>query len=483
MAGERFLVLLQPTRPDVVRDSLSRHMLDFVQEACDRGNYVYLACQTTINDEVVVLPELPSNCFRVPVEARCGDSIGQGRAVVDGVSLARLFSRDFGKYQIDGVIAPISAPVQPLTLGLASNTNSYGPPLIRFDPGSDTHSIDLTVKHLVESGCHPHVHTVVLSYSDRDCWFIAADATDLTPTKRARFHDNLHVSPMRLDSEYLGSLTQTKSTKPTLLYAGRSNSIKNSQKILNAYVDMYASGRDVDVCFLTQDDKWGKLTNFAECPQVRQKTRVGRAQFYVEAARSHVFMNWSESESFHASFREAALLGNVCLSVDNPDTRALFGTNLPERFWFKDDHGSACACLSAVLDDLPGAVADMAPFLDWVKKQNTIPSLIERAEAITRDTALDRLNYGPGESYILDPTKWAIFDQVMAELRAQGLPTFRLSDFIVRIKELFPPLEKYASAFSPWHARNVLKFHYNLVDDCTARYPTFTIPLHSSAKE
>lgn len=484
MSGDRYLVLLQPTRANVDGDSLSRHMLDFVHETCSRGNFVYLACQTTINDEMVRLPPLPSRCLRVQVSARCGDSIMQGRAAIDTVELAKMFSRDFGRYPIDAVVALIYAPAQALTLGLAASPNSWGPPLIRIDPGTDLTPNDLTTRHLVHSGCQPNVKTVVLSAPERDLWAKLARGLDLTSSQRGVFDQNLYTAPVKLDLAAISAHGFHKQYDPTLLYAGRANAVKQTQKILNAYADLWKGGAPVKIRFLTQDENWGKFTNFAEHPFVERQTKVTRDQFYAAAAQSHIFLNWSDSESFHASFREAALLGNVCLSVDSKPMRALFGDALPERFWFKDNHGSAVNAIKEVLADIDKARYEFGPFLTWVREQNKQPSLAERVETLTADTLRHSTSLGPRELFVLDPAKWPVFDNLMREFKARKESKWALSDIMVSLKELFPPLEKYASAFSPWHLRNVLKFHYHLADDCATRFPAFDLStLHLSAQE
>lgn len=479
--GNRFLVVLQPTRRNILTDSQSLHLLDIATQLAEWGNYVYLYCPSTVGAGAVDLPELHPSIYPVFADSFVGQDLKIGRYNLDSVCLARHFGQDSGRYQIDAVVSSTFAPATQLSRALAPDDESPGPVVIQFEPGTEILPDPMSVRAQFFTENAMHAKTIVLAPHERKRVIDRAAEGGISPSQLERVVENVKVAPLKMDLEVLANFRSLypKGKTTRLLFAGRANPTKQPQRIIDAYDSLYQQAEDVEIHAMTQNEDWGTFLDLKGREHITSAVGQGPDDFKREAARSHVFMCWSLDESFHVSMREAALLGNVVLCVDNKRMRDLFDGHLPEEFWFKDDHTAAVALLKKVVADLPGHNERLKPFREWCLSTNEQTSVARTAMLhATWHQQMQWDRFGLNTMYRFNPSTWSALhealDAVTSRPDVKVAGRFTLQTFLTQLSHMFAM--GMLRAPLPWHMRNILRNYVGLVDTGDTRVPNFLVP-------
>lgn len=480
--GNRILVALFPSRAKVKADSTTLHLIDVGNELAARGNYVYFFVAASVMKSPVELPPLHKNTHVVYGRGFEALEHMAARVAVDTHELVRNFQQLSGIYQIDAVLMPNWIPQENFTYALTSDASLAGPALITVEPGRPIYfeperrlSLEVKTQAALRGRC------CVLSDHQKRIVLACAATVGYSPSQIERAEQNIEVTPLKLpESSFSAFNTDKPADRSVLLYAGRANYIKNFDKILKAYDDLYRQGEPVEVVAMTQDAGWGNLYDFTEATHIKQLVKQDRDAFYTQAGRSHVFMCWSDNESFNATFREAALLGNVCLCVDSPDMRMLFGDTVPDQLFFKPTHQAAVEKVRWAIHNRPAALEFMRVFVEHLKKDQTRKSVSDVVlEHIERHARARIEAEGSGSMYGFPP-KGTMYLQQTDAIRALGNAKairergwFSLHEFLSLVN-----IDSGVARtnLSPWQARNVLTNFYGLTDLADHRFPHITLP-------
>lgn len=253
-----------------------------------------------------------------------------------------------GKYLIDAAVVLHPAQVIPLRQALGLVARRTGIPVFVLEQGTNWYTTDpnYSLENVLEQwgalgACFSNM--VVMSPFDAKNWVDKAAACDLSPHQRAQLHKNMRVAsaPINMDNLMaLQSIAQTRYDTPTCLWAARTNATKNPKAVLDVFDSLYKQGENMQVRYLSQTShlKGGVVSSKLELFDGREYISpifaATQQDFYREAAKSHVFVCWSHSESYNSSAVEASLLGCVFLCVDKPQFRDLYPLGLGgDEFW------------------------------------------------------------------------------------------------------------------------------------------------------
>lgn len=380
MGGMRFLILPVVGMPNALKkDGAFIFMMRIAEELIALGNYCYVSvpqdADTSLWKDYPGLMFIPS-----AIPSKVFDA---ARTTIDTATLGECFSYQYGRYVIDAAVVMTGQQALMVKMALASEVKIDVLPVFCVEQGVSWFGSD---PGHVSGGFNDHLHAIGSSYShmlwvsprDRRLFLEKSEFNGLTPARIKDLDSNGAVSAVPIN---LGEMHKHKPKKPknktVALFAARANSTKHPEIILSIFDELYKQGEPIEVVFMTQTAELiGELyTNrhfmWDERQYVQKRYGCDASDFYQQAAKSHIFLCWSDSESYNVSAGEAALLGCVFICQNSPAHRELFSEVLTDdRFWAVD-YMDAVEKVRWVMHNYKEAYALQQEFRDKYVKDST----------------------------------------------------------------------------------------------------------------
>jgi len=154
----------------------------------------------------------------------------------------------------------------------------------------------------------------------------------LSPEMLKRMKENAVLLPVGLDFSFIDKLTEgvKKREKFSLFWGGRLTAQKRLWFVLEQYLRLFESGKDVDIV-LTTPVSGGKLKNiapyFKRFKGLTLRTNVGREEYLRTAKSCHVFFYAGIFDSFSVGVCEVASLGVPTIVKRTEGMKQMFGAN------------------------------------------------------------------------------------------------------------------------------------------------------------
>lgn len=170
-----------------------------------------------------------------------------------------------------------------------------------------------------------------------------------------------------------------KHEKFTLYYGTRFATVKQVDKVMKVYSQLYSSGMDVDIIFTTQTQE---LTTLKK-KYVQQALKGGSIKYLItdydkfrymrEAARGHVFMAASLDENLSSFIFEQIYLGLVGVLPN----RAWVLESLPKEYPFLwNNLHEAYGMIKWIYNNYQQAQAKMEPYRQMIRQKYDLPNMM-----------------------------------------------------------------------------------------------------------
>jgi hypothetical protein len=216
-----------------------------------------------------------------------------------------------------------------------------------------------------------------------------------------------------------------KNKTPTLFWGGRANRVKRLDKVFGLYDRVYRSGRSPRVVFTSPSGKSKMVRSLGKQLEsglpIEYHPNCSREQYMELAARSHVFVAWSEREGFPVGFWEQMYLGVVGLFPKKPWAVSQLPADYPFIFSNPDD---AYVQLTWVLDHYEEAKDCLQEIRRLCREVYRKELVWPRFRAIGADIL---------EDIKLSPDFTDVAHVALSVLKAD--PAFRFSDFMACFEE------------------------------------------------
>lgn len=482
MSGLRFLVIPVVGMPGALRkDGAFIFLMRVVEQLIAQGHYCYVVVPQDSNlaefaemkGVMFVQSSLPSYVFDV------------SRTTIDIASIAEGFSYHYGRYVIDAAIVMTGQQALMVKMSLGAELKNDIFPVFCIEQGVSWFGSEPGYSpggfqdqlHMLGSS---YSHMIWVSARDKRMFLEKAEHAGIGAARLKELSDNGTVSAVPLDLNKINVLSVKKSKKVyTALFAARANATKHPEIILSIFDELYKQGEPINVVFMTQTAELkatiytDRHKVFDERQYIQKMYNQGVPEFYEQAAKSHIFLCWSDSESYNVSAGEAALLGNVFLCQDSKHHRELFGATLTDdRFWCVD-YADAVEKVRWVIHHFDEAFALQKAFRDKYLEDTTTRHPAQIIEAITykevakfKDAGLYKM-IGLGDVFeksVKHMTYPSSLQDVLTvvEKNSKG---FRLQNLKRAISRRMPV---------NWAIHGYLRFVVGLKDSCSKRHPIYS---------
>lgn len=505
----RILLDLTPEAHDG-GDSVTIHLIQFAEMLAARGCFIYVLTPSHIGGKTNHLLErkwFPRSCVVVSNPIPAGDA-GHRKTSPDFTTALNKFSQTSQAplYLIDGILGPMGSGTPALAKALGGVSASPLPHVMFEDcsgvlyPGEGSKIDDLLYPYdsnfvltSALAAVQPTANVAYLTEAERTFALGSFKQRGLSPAHMTGVEKRTFVTGIPWGAECMARISTPckKNEQITFCFGGTLNNegTKRTSEVVAAYAEAakLVGGRIV-------------LTNMGETknPKVLAAIHDARALAPVELIdncskgkfldvlkTTHVYVNWSSSETYGLAVREACLFDNVVLSIDTPSSRL----TMPEfeyRFMFERDHHAAVSALVAVAKDYPGHLEAQrgmrAKFLKLVSNGE------DRIYDSFKDGILFRMESEPKDFFgNTSVNGWLTRhgnapEAIGAFLDSKKGQTFRLYDVLTEIASVFAvdPTHYLQAANSirmphAYQLRNLLLYALGASDPCDSRMVSFTI--------
>lgn len=483
--GMRFLVIpVIGIYSKLELDGAFQFMLRIALQLIAQGNYCYIVvpqeADTSKWDKtpglMFVRSSIPPKVYDVQ------------RTSLDTAALGEMFSYHYGRYMIDAAVVMTGQQAMMLKMALASDLYHDILPVFCVEQGVSWYESEPGFKG---KGFNDHLHMVGSSYShmiwvserDKRLYLDKALHSGLTPARVKELESKGTVASVPIDLELLYKHKKKRAkANPkvcTALFAARTNQTKHPEVIIPIFDELYRQGEPVRVEYMTQTSELSGMVYaehndiFKERDYIKPRYGCGVEDFYEAASAAHIFLCWSDSESYNVSVGESALLGCVFVCKDSPQHRELLGHVLTDdRFWAVDPK-DAIEKIRWIIHHYHEAYSLQQSLRDYYEKGAVESS---PASIISRKT----------EEYVRNLIFTGVFKETgqMADLAATVSKTaiypMRFHDFLALLES-----ECYAFVMSNqkrathrrvptnWMFHGILRLRLGLKDQCRNRYPVY----------
>lgn len=492
--GNRFLFVPAIGMPkDLRTDSGFVFQMRIIRRVVARGNYVYVLLPHDCNLDTA--PKIPG-VFYLHVNTSAFIFNIQ-TASIDSAFVMENFSIPYGKYVVDAAIVMSGQQVLLTKQSIAPTGSVDVLPVFVIEPGVSWFETEPNFEggrfddELTVLG-NSYAYMACVSKRDKRIALTKARHYDLSGHRLAQLEKNSLAGSAPVDINIVQSIAkqEKKYDVPTLLYASRTNATKHPELIVEVFDELYKQNEPFQVKYITQTsiDRTRMLAArwqlFDERQYIEPKTSAGPAEFYREAARSHVYMCWSDSESYNASAVEATLAGCAYLCIDTPEFRELYDGDLGgDVFWFKDKY-DAIEKVRWVAKNYDKAYEMQEGLRHRFIEQQTngdISKFIHETVGIHHRENL-RTRAGRTSYFLMGPQS-EMMGIVRGILENWPKDEITLQDVIAGLMEhcrnFLESNEKRAfTSLMPlnWQLHQTLKLHFGLVDTCESRHPKYRLP-------
>lgn len=481
--GMRFLIVpVLGITGSINHDPSTQFMLNIARELVARGNYVYLLLPNGTQNHYTPEPGIFAVWSDIP--AKAFDTMF---STIDTAALLNKFSPMMGEYMIDAMITTSGEHVVQAKSALMPFSTEGEMPCFFVETGIDWFDsnpsyLDINERQTLQ------VMGAAMAYN---IWLCKRDRRQAE--EKARFYGiseglihqmlkNSTVLPvtMSMDRLMTAKKNNPKKDKFTCLFAGRTNSYKQPEKIIEVFDDLYKQGEPIDVRYITQSSDFAstayvmKRGVFDGREYIEPQYSVGVDGFYQNAAESHLFMVWPLSEAYPITVVEALLMDMVVMIYDKPWTREVFEHfNLcDDRFWFKDKE-DAINKARWIIHNREEAVDLQNKVREAYIKDHTGNSIAQYIEEETR-------------KYIHTPKyyKWNGLKDLVAGIAEFNPGPIGFMDFLGILAEkaraITIEMEKRRVAdshknISNWELHGLLRTQLGYKDLCNKRLPVYTM--------
>jgi hypothetical protein len=491
--SNRFLVV--PTIglwKSLATDSSFVFMMNTVRRLIARGNYAYVVLPRDIDMENV--PKIPGVMYFVcDVPARALDT---QMGIVDQAFISNTFGFQYGKYVVDAGIVLHGSQVLPLKAAVHPRGPfdcfpvfclEQGVSWIDTAPGYEPGRYDEELMILGAS----YSYLCCVSKKDLGSSLEKARHFNLSHQQFNILRENAFAGAAPVDVPLMQSIAAEtkKNDTTTLLYAARTNKTKHPEDIVEIFDALYKQNEPINITYVTQTSplKFDVITKrrhlFDERGYIEPRTSCGPMDFYKEAAKSHVYLCWSDSESFNASAVEASLLGCVYMCHDTKPHRDLYDGDLGgDVFWLRDKV-DAIEKVRWVIHHYEEAYKMQAPLRQKFLDRQIEGDLSKHIHEKTIEFHRANVKGTPGKLYYYKLAESAELTKIIDGCLSNW------ADETIGLEDVLVSLESHGDAFSTdnlyraisrvmpvnWNLHQMMKLHYNLLDTCDSRYPRYRI--------
>jgi len=500
--GMRFILDAIPFHSDVSFDSILKHLLQMAEELCSRGNFCYVVTPSEVNGKknTLALTDAMKGRAVILYTAPMTYGLSYRNQVADGPFYANVFGHHAKqRYAADFVLTLLGPHAQMIASTVALGYQYTPVPSLMFEPSAPLVADGENANHYYAksnflSMLHPTARALFLTSFEKDEYLGLAPEYGYSPHQIEHFSKISSTLGIPWGSEFLEVLKNPppKFEKKTIFCGGRLFAEEKNLPKMAEVMSKLATELGCDAIVSTPNTTRSIDAHKMVVPHnVRFIDGCSRKEYLNLCARSHVFLNWSTSESYGMAIREAAGLGCVLLTVDTEANHQTYRGLGYEPWFFKDTVPDGLAAVRNALLNYDATHAAQSTLrkttldvgLSAVGHLNSVAlqAIRERLTAMSAHGRDDeKMLFGSLSVDHWRNQKGKIPEQLFAYVNSKVGKSFNIWELVQALADAFDGnADTYLHSCTQYglptwpQLRNLLTHVYGLKDECTHRFPTF----------